>query len=77
MLAVKALYREGKIEFLQPPPVLTQAPVIIVFLEVGREKDVLSSYAEQMDAIDWGDPMDEDGGRMLVALHEELGNGRF
>jgi len=72
VIAVKALYREGKIEFLEPPPTLTQAPVIIVFLEGEREKDVLAVYTEQMDAVDWGIPMDEEGGRMLVTLHEEL-----
>ena len=72
MIAVKALYREGRIEFLEPPPALTQVPVIIVFLEGEREKDVLAVYTEQIDVIDWGIPMDEEGGRMLVALHEQL-----
>ncbi len=72
MIAVKALYREGEIEFLEPPPVLLQAPVIVVFLDAGRIAETLAPMIEQMDIMNWGDPMDEEGARLLVALHEEL-----
>jgi len=72
MIAVRALYRGSKIEFLDPPPTLAQTPVIVVFLEAEGVEDVLAPYAEQMAATNWGDPMDEAGARLLVALHEEL-----
>ena len=72
MIAVRALYRGSKIEFLEPPPALAQAPVIVIFLEAEGVDDVLTPYAEQMAAINWGEPMDDEGARLLVALHEEL-----
>jgi len=72
VIAVKALYRNGKIEFLGSLPALKQAPVIVIFLEAERVEDILASYAEQIEVMDWGDPMDEEGGRMLVTMHEEL-----
>ena len=33
MIAIKALYKQGEIEFLDPPPDIAQALVAIVFLE--------------------------------------------
>ena len=72
MIAVRALYRGSKIEFLEPPPTLAQTPVIVVFLEAEGVEDVLAPYAEQMAATNWGEPMDSEGARLLVALHEEL-----
>jgi hypothetical protein len=53
-------------------PVLVQAPVIVVFLDAERIGEVFAPHVEQMEVTDWGDPMDEDGARLLVALHEEL-----
>ena len=72
MIAVRALYRESKIEFLEPPPALAQAPVIVIFLETEGVDAILAPYAEQMAATHWGEPMDDEGARLLVALHEEL-----
>jgi len=72
MIAVKALYRAGEVEFLEPPPALAQTPVIVVFLDPERVEMGLAPTVEQLDAMDWGEPMDAEGAQMLVALHEEL-----
>jgi hypothetical protein len=72
MIAVKALYRAGEVEFLQPPPALAQMPVIVVFLDSESVEKVFAPTVEQLDAMDWGEPMDAEGAQMLVALHEEL-----
>ena len=72
MIAIKALYKQGKIEFLDPPPDVARALVAIVFLEMETVEDALAPYLGLMDAIDWGEPVDEDGARVLVAMHEEL-----
>ena len=76
MIAVKALYRGGNIEFLESPPDLVEASVIIVFLEGGRVEDILASYATQVDDVDWGQPLDEEGAKFLVALHDEFASYR-
>ncbi len=73
MIAIKALYKQGEVEFLEPPPDIAQALVAIVFLETEETiEDVLASYADLIDTMDWGEPMDEDGARTMVALHDEL-----
>ena len=72
MIAIRALYKQGQIEFLDPPPDVARALVAIVFLEMDSLEDVLAPYAGLMDAMDWGEPVDEDGARALVTLHEEL-----
>ena len=70
MIAIKALYKQGEIEFLDPPPDIAQALVAIVFLET--VEDTLAPYLELMDVMDWGEPVDEEGARALLAMHEEL-----
>jgi hypothetical protein len=72
MIAIKALYKQGKIEFLDPPPDVAQALVAIVFLDMETVEDALAPYLDLMDAMDWGEPVDEDGAEVLVAVHEEL-----
>lgn len=72
MIAVKALYRAGEVEFLEPPPALAQTPVIVVFLDPENGESYLAPMIEHVDALDWGEPMDVEGAQMLVALHEEL-----
>jgi len=72
MIAVKALYRAGEVEFLEPPPALAQTPVIVVFLDPARVEDVLAPTTEYLAAVDWGEPMDAEGSQILLALHEEL-----
>ena len=72
MIAVRAFYRAGEVEFLEPPPALAQTPVIVVFLDPERVEDILAPTTEHLDAMDWGEPMDAEGAKLLVALHEEL-----
>jgi hypothetical protein len=72
MITIKALYKQGKIEFLDPPPDVAQALVAIVFLDMETVEDALAPYLDLMDAMDWGEPVDEDGAEVLVAVHEEL-----
>jgi len=72
MIAVRALYKQGRIEFLDPPPDIARALVAIVFLGVETVEETLSPYVGSMDNMDWGEPVDEDGARALLAMHEEL-----
>ena len=72
MIAVKALYKQGKVEFLDSPPDIDQALVAVVFLETETVEDALAPYLDQMDGMDWGEPMDAEGARSLLAMHEEL-----
>jgi hypothetical protein len=72
MIAVRALYRAGEVEFLEPPPTLAQTPVIVVFLDPERAETDLASMAQHVDDMDWGEPMDAEDAQLLVALHEEL-----
>ena len=72
MIAVKARYKRGKIEFLDLPPDITRALVAVVFLEMETVEDALAPYLGLIDAMDWGEPVDEDGARVLVTVHEEL-----
>ena len=37
MLAVRAIYREGKLEWVEPPPADAQGMVAVVFLETNEE----------------------------------------
>lgn len=73
MIAVKAVYERGKIEFLEPPPDVTRALVAVVFLETEMVEDVLAPYAGWMEKMTWGEPMDEEGAKALLTVHEELG----
>ena len=72
MIAVRALYKQGEVEFLEPPPDVARALVAVVFLEMETVENALTPYLNVMDAIDWGESMDEDGAKTLVAVHEEL-----
>ncbi len=72
MIAVRALYKQGQIEFLDPPPDIARALVAIVFLDVETAEEALAPYVNLMDNMDWGEPVDENGARALVAVHEEL-----
>jgi hypothetical protein len=72
MIAVKALYERGKIEFLESPPNVDQALVAVVFLDAEMVEDALAPYANLMETTTWGEPMDEEGAGVLLAVHEEL-----
>ena len=72
MIAIRALYERGKIKLLEPPPDIARALVAIVFLQTETVQDPLAPYVGLMDGMDWGEPMDEDGARALLAVHEEL-----
>lgn len=37
MIAIKALYQDGELRFLEPPPMIEQSPVIVVFLDTPPE----------------------------------------
>jgi len=72
MITVRGLYEDGKIKLLEAPPDIARAQVAIVFLESETVADLLASYAAMGEAFEWGEPMDEEGARTLVAVHEEL-----
>lgn len=72
MFAVKALFKQGKVQFLDSPPDIDQALVAVVFLEMEAAKDIVAPYLDLVDDIDWGEPMDEEGAQSLLAMHEEL-----
>ena len=42
MIAVKALYKQGKIEFLDSPPDVAQALVAVVLLDMETVQDLLA-----------------------------------
>ncbi len=68
MIAVKAMYDQGKIRFLEPPPAITHALIAVIFLE----PNLPESITADLDTAEWGEPMDQDGAVALLALHEEL-----
>ena len=72
MIAVRALYEQGQIKFLDTPPNIARAMVAIVFLNMETVEETLLPYVGLMDNIDWGEPVDKDGARALLAIHEEL-----
>jgi len=72
MKAVKALYEQGSIKLLEPAPPVEQALVVVVFLDVRLEDALLAIYGDTVRSISWGDPVDEEGARALVSVHEEL-----
>ena len=72
MIAVKALYEHGSIELLEPVPTIDRALVVVVFLDAGMDDAFLATSREAAMSIAWGEPMDEEGANLLVAVHEEL-----
>jgi hypothetical protein len=72
MITVRAIYEEGKIQFLEPPPDVARAQVAVVFLETETVEDVVASHKALVETMDWGEPMDEEGARTLVAVYEDL-----
>lgn len=72
MIAVKAIYEQGKIEFLEPPPEVERALVAVVFLAIDPLPDVLEAYEDIISVAEWGEPIDDEGAAALVALHEAL-----
>jgi len=72
MITVKAIYDRGKVEFLEPVPDVERALVAVVFLEVAPAEVVLASYGDVLSTMAWGEPMDEEGAFVLMAIHEEM-----
>ena len=72
MKAVKAIYEQGSIKLLEPAPPVEQALVVVVFLDVALEDTLLAAYKEKTKGISWGEPMDAEGEKLLVSIHQEL-----
>jgi hypothetical protein len=72
MIAVKARYKQGKVQFLDSPPDIDQALVAVVFLEMEAAKDIIAPYLDLVDDIDWGKSMDEEGAQSLLAMHADV-----
>lgn len=72
MITVKAIYDRGRIKFLEPVPDVKRALVAVVFLEVAPAEVVLASYGDVLSTMEWGEPMDEEGASVLMAVHEEM-----
>ena len=72
MIAVKAIFEQGRIKLLEPAPAVNKALAVVVFLE--DRLDVSSSIFRKngSETIEWGEPIDEDGAQFLMAIHEEL-----
>lgn len=50
MLAVRALYHDGKLEWLEPPPEDAQGMVAVVFLEAEQVQDADKREADMLAA---------------------------
>lgn len=50
MLAVRALYHDGKLEWLEPPPEDAQGMVAVVFLEAEQAQDADTREADMLAA---------------------------
>ena len=72
MIAVKAIYEQGQVEFLEPVPQVERALVAVVFLGIDPVEALVASYGSLLEGMKWGEPMDEEGAKTLVGIHEEL-----
>ena len=72
MITVKAIYEQGQVEFLEPVPQVKRALVAVVFLDIAPAEALAASYGSLLEGMEWGAPMDEEGARTLVEIHEEL-----
>ncbi len=73
MIAVKAIYDQGKIQILEPLPEMGRALVVIVFLETDLPESVVATFEDVLSTVAWGEPLDEEGAAALLALHGALG----
>ena len=44
----------------------------VVFLNIDPVEALVASYGGLLERVKWGEPMDEEGARTLVEIHEEL-----
>jgi len=72
MITVKAIYEQGRVEFLEPVPQIERALVAVVFLDIDPVEALAASYGSLLEGVKWGEPMDEEGARTLVEIHEEM-----
>lgn len=72
MIAVKAMYDRGNVMFLEPVPPVERALVAVVFQGVSLEEALMSSYQDVEVGPEACDPMDADGARVLMSVHEDL-----
>ena len=72
MITVKAIYEQGRIQFLEPVPQIERTLVAVVFLNIDPVEALVASYGGLLEGVKWGEPMDEEGARTLVEIHEEL-----
>ena len=68
MIAVKAMYEQGNIKFVDTPPLVEQTPVVVVFLNINPQDPWLSGYGELAE----NESMDEEDTQMLMSIHQEL-----
>lgn len=68
MIAVKAMYEQGHIKFLDTPPLVEQTPVVVVFLDTNLQDPWLSGYED----LEEGESMDEEDAQLLMSIHQEL-----
>ncbi len=72
MITVKAIYEQGRVEFLEPVPQIERALVAVVFFNIDPMEALAVSYGGLLERMRWGEPMDEEGAKTLVEIHEEL-----
>lgn len=68
MIAVKAMYEQGNIKFLDSPPLIEQTPVVVVFLDVNHQDPWLEGLQESQES----ESMDEEDAQLLMSIHQEL-----
>lgn len=72
MIAVKAIFEQGRIRLLEPAPAVNKALAVVVFLEDRFDVSSPISRKNGSETIEWGEPIDDDGAQFLMAIHEEL-----
>jgi hypothetical protein len=72
MIAVKAIYEQGTIKLLEPAPTVKKAFAVVVFLADHIDATSSAPKVASPQAIEWGEPIDDEGARFLIAVHEEL-----
>jgi hypothetical protein len=72
MIAVKAIYERGSIKLLEPAPPVEQALAVVVFLDMYQEDTWPVWQKGILENRGWGEPMDEEGAKLLISIHEEL-----
>ena len=72
MITVKAIYEQGRIQFLEPVPQIERTLVAVVFLNIDPVEALVASYGSLLERVKWGEPMDEEGAKTATCFLTRL-----